>query len=240
MRFLVSSLAMVLVGSASVACGGLIPDRGTLNTILGTNAIYEAFGALEVDDEFCVVVPYNLNSGSVVGEQGPGLIVEGVSFNVTVTNPPQTLLSWCGKTPHPPYDSKYLAASLTATSALEIDFSVDVTACGLDFFQNADNTLNVRVYAPDDTSVVDTLQVDITVDTLVFFGYTETDGIGKLRVWPTQAFDSIPIDSVAFGVPEPSTFLLFLSLAPAAYALQRRKKWACNQGSELPLRWRPC
>ena len=185
----------LMLGFMTITEAGQIPDRETLDSILGSGGVTEELESLVVDDGLCMIVPSPLNSDTIIDEQGPGLVVDGVWF---VSVGQVEWLSWCG------IDA---FANLTKcllpppSHSLEIDFADPVRACGLDFFQTIGGKVAVSVFASDDASLLDSFQVSTIPDTYVFFGYEETDGIGKLRYGPIGAYDSIACDNVTFGIP---------------------------------------
>ena len=83
----------LMLGFMTITEAGQIPDRETLDSILGSGGVTEELESLVVDDGLCMIVPSPLNSDTIIDEQGPGLVVDGVWF---VSVGQFEWLSWCG------------------------------------------------------------------------------------------------------------------------------------------------
>jgi hypothetical protein len=205
---------LVVTMTASVHAGMVVPDRPTLNALLGASAVTEDFQDINLAGTSFVNVGTTFNSATLipaafpVPAQGPGLVVNGISFgspgglrvaqNVGVVNPTQVLRT-------------------ILNDVLLIDFTQPVIGFGLDFIYNSGvtQTAHVDILGPDDTTVLQTHNFGSFSGAngqAFFFGVTEP-GIGAVRI--TETLDGttdpffITVDNVTFSaVPEPSTWLL--------------------------------
>jgi PEP-CTERM motif-containing protein len=144
-----------------------------------------------------------------VPAQGPGLVVNGISFgspgglrvaqNVGIVNPTQVL------------------RTILLNDFLLIDFTQPVTAFSLDFIYNSGvtQTAHLDILGTDDTTVLQTQNFGSFsgANGQAFFFAVAQPGIGAVRI--TETLDGttnpffITVDNVTFSaVPEPSTGLL--------------------------------
>ena len=217
MRGKLGVVLLAVTIAAPVYAGIEIPDRATLNALLGASAVTEDFQDINLGGTNFVQVNTPFNSSTLipaagpVPAQGPGLVVPGISFNspgglrvsqnVGVTNPTQVLRT-------------------IMNDSLLIDFTHPVNAFGLDFIYNSGvtQTAHVDILGADDTTVLQTHDFGSfsgAQGAAFFFGVTEP-GIGGVRI--TETLDGttdpffITVDNVTFAaVPEPSTGLLVLT-----------------------------
>jgi hypothetical protein len=217
MRSKLGVVVLVMTMAAPVHAGLVVPDRPTLNALLGASAVTENFQGINLGGTGSVDVATPFNSSTLipaagpVPAQGPGLVVDGISFdspgglraaqNVGVLNPTQVLRT-------------------ILNDQLLIDFTQPVSGFGLDFIYNSGvtQTAHVDILGTDDTTVLQTHNFGSFSGAngqAFFFGVTEP-GIGAVRI--TETLDGttnpffITVDNVTFApVPEPSTVLLLLT-----------------------------
>ena len=210
-------ILFVMTMAAPVHAGIVIPDRPALNAILGASAVTEDFQDINLAGTSFVNVGTSFNPSTLipaagpVPAQGPGLVVNGVSFsspgglrvaqNVGVLNPTQVLRT-------------------ILNDSLLIDFTQPVSAFGLDFIYNSGvtQTAHVDILGADDTTILQTHNFGSfsgANGAAFFFGVTDP-GIGAVRI--TETLDGttnpffITVDNVTFAaVPEPSSVLLVLT-----------------------------
>jgi hypothetical protein len=212
---LASGLALALVG-ALPAQAAPIADRSTLQAML-------VAGSLEDFESFAVAGGTasnldcsTLDAAALCNGQGPGLVVAGVSFPLSVHG------QWNGAG----YFGSPTRDFLGGDPELVIDFSVPVEAFGVDLraFAGFPGTATMIVFASDDVTPVGTLTpIALGGDGVpVFAGWEDLAGIGRVEVTQTGQVWTPPIDNLEFGVvPEPSTALL-LAAGLAAFAVRRR------------------
>ena len=181
-------------------------------------AVTEDFQDINLAGTASVDVGTSFNSSTLipaagpVPAQGPGLVVNGISFgspgglriaqNVGIANPTQVL------------------RTIVLNDFLLIDFAQPVTAFSLDFIYNSGvtQTAHLDILGTDDTTVLQTQNFGSFSGAngqAFFFSVTEP-GIGAVRI--TETLDGttnpffITVDNVTFSaVPEPSTGLLLAS-----------------------------
>jgi hypothetical protein len=201
--------ATMTFGVHRVSAGTIISDRAQLNTILGGSGVTENFENYNVNVGGAEVFDTTLlDSSTVVNGQGPGLVVNGVTFV-----PGSSILQWNG--------ANYFGAPskelLANDQPMTIDFSVPVDTFGVDLraFQGFGDTATVTIFGTDDSTVLDTISPIDLADTgvPVFFGYQDLAGIGKIELTQVTWTWSPIIDNLTFGqsapssTPEPSTVL---------------------------------
>jgi hypothetical protein len=199
--------ATMTFGIHRVSAGTIISDRTQLNTILGGSGVTENFENYNVPDGDARPLQATLDSSTVVNGQGPGLVVNGVTFVAG-----SSVLQWNG--------ANYFGSpskELVAVKPMNIDFSVPVNAFGLDLraFTGFGDTATVTIFGTDDSTVLDTISPIGLAGTgvPVFFGYQDIAGIGKIELTQQSQFWSPIIDNLTFGqsaaasTPEPSTVL---------------------------------
>jgi hypothetical protein len=222
--------ATMTFGIHRVSAGTIISDRTQLNTILGGSGVTENFENYNVPDgDARLSGTATLDSSTVVNGQGPGLVVNGVTFVGGSSN-----LQWNG--------ANYVGSpskELVAGKPMNIDFSVPVNAFGLDLraFTGFGDTATVTIFGTDDSTVLDTISPIGLAGTgvPVFFGYQDIAGIGKIELTQQSLFWSPIIDNLTFGqsaaasTPEPST-VLGLGLLGLGALVKRQLK--PKQGSD--------
>ena len=221
--------ATMTFGIHRVSAGTIISDRTQLNTILGGSGVTENFENYNVPDGNGDGLQATLDSSTVVNGQGPGLVVNGVTFVAGSSN-----LQWNG--------ANYFGSpskELVAGQPMNIDFSVPVNAFGLDLraFTGFGDTATVTIFGTDDSTVLDTISPIGLAGTgvPVFFGYQDIAGIGKIELTQQSGFWSPMIDNLTFAqsaaasTPEPST-VLGLGLLGLGALVKRQLK--PKQGSD--------
>lgn len=170
----------------------LLPDRATLNNLLGPAAVNENFEGF-------------VFSGPALDLGGPGAIIDssswpvvpGVGFTsinggVRIDN-----LDFLGR-------SKALSVTGSGPRSLIIDFRQVVTAFGFDFLPEVltGTEVTLTLFAPDDISIVDTKIVPVFFAG-AFIGVSEPDGLGKVQIssLATQPFNTftVRVDDLVFG-----------------------------------------
>jgi hypothetical protein len=226
--FIVVSVVVIALALAGTASAQVVADRAALTTLLGAGAVTEGFEAFNVAASAATNTTLTtLDSTSVTGGQGPGLVVGGFSLSTT-----SAVLQWNGT-------AYYGLSSKTVTAnggPAVIDFTPPTTAFGVDLaeYQGYPETTVVTVYGPDRVTVLYTSPgISIPGPAAVFFGYQAAGGIGRVSITgPTWSWAPI-VDNLTFGsaavggtgVPALSTAglaALGLGLALAgAFALRR-------------------
>src|SRR5262245_45482503 len=200
---LVAGLTLGLVGAHSAEAAS-IADRSTLQALLVAGSLedFESFVVASgtASDLNCST----LDAAAVCNGQGPGLVVPGVSFPLSIHG------QWNGAG----YFGSPSRELLGGDPALVIDFSVPVQAFGVDLraFSGFPATATMKVFASDDLTPIGTLAPITLVGAgiPVFAGWEDPAGIGRVELTQTVQAWTPPIDNLEFGVvPEPSTALLF-------------------------------
>ena len=222
--------ATMTFGIHRVSAGTIISDRTQLNTILGGSGVTENFENYNVPDGNGDGLQATLDSSTVVNGQGPGLVVNGVTFVAGSSN-----LQWNGAN----YFGSPSKELVALSQPMNIDFSVPVNAFGLDLraFTGFGDTATVTIFGTDDSTVLDTISPIGLAGTgvPVFFGYQDIAGIGKIELTQQSGFWSPMIDNLTFGqsaaasTPEPST-VLGLGLLGLGALVKRQLK--PKQGSD--------
>jgi hypothetical protein len=212
--------ALMLIGTARQAmAGGIVPDRSTLNSILGSSAMNDGFEGYNFGGKTDVAVTLwdnhdnninGLNSTTVVDSaltatpEGPGLVIPG--FYISTTGSIQwNSDGYFGLSTQTISGSSPLTIGLTS---LAMAFGVD-----LETYQGYPNTFDVTVYATDKMTVLYTTSLTVSSPSPVFFGYQDSAGIGSVLFSnATQRFAPV-LDNLEFGnsfasVPEPSSMVL--------------------------------
>jgi hypothetical protein len=198
----------------------ILPDRSSLNSLLGGNAVTEGFESFNVPDG--TITPTGtavLDSTTIIAGQGPGLIVPGLTIRA---EGPGNSLFWMGRN-YFGQPSRDLLASIgpfPSGQSILLDFTAPVTAFGLDllpFSGGFNDSAIATVFARDDVTVLATVTginlPSTDPATPVFFGYEAEGGIGSVRLTSTARAWSPIIDNLTFGVagvavPEPSALFL--------------------------------
>ncbi len=218
-RFVLPLLLTCFVGPLRGQAGGLVADRPTLNALLGGSGFTETFGGY-------ILAPgtaYNtgvstLDSTSIVNSQGPNLVSPGLTF--TGTN-----FQFDGVGYYNAVSREVLFNGNTMT----INFASPTTAFGVDVrdFAGYSSTMTVTIYAPNDTTVLNTFSGISIADPAIFFGYQDPGGIGMVTLSDTGSWSPIITNLTFVPVPEPATDgLTACGLAIMLARSMRRRKSA--------------
>ena len=213
-------MLLALAGGAELShATPLIPDRGTLERLLGDSAVNEHFEMFPVDPFGAMPLDAKrLDAETVTNGHGPGLVVPGIA----IEGPGG--LQWNGRG----YFGQP-SRTLSGGSTLDIDFTSPVVAFGLDLlvFSRFPDIAQVSVFGADDRTLLGTFGVLVLDPSFeVFFGFFNEAGIGRVSLAGTAQSWSPVIDDLTFGtstVPEPAIPILLLMAAAAAARRRRRR-----------------
>jgi len=192
-------------GCEAATAATIVPDRATLNDLLGETAINEDFESFDLHGQ-----PVAVLGPSVDSESQPGLVVDGVSFSAFGNYLSIRDAGFLGGT-------QELDVGGSGPRTLMIDFAPNITAFGIDFvpFVTVGTDVNLTVLGADDVTVL--MQTSIVAYSRQFIGIADTQDIGAVLISASppdfNIFDVI-IDNVIFGSskvvsePEPGTFAL--------------------------------
>lgn len=219
--WLVRALSLVAMFCASVqaaTASTIIPDRGTLERLLGSYAVGENFERFPVDPFGAMILDVNtLDETTIANGHGPGLVVPGV----TVEGPGG--LQWNGRG----YFGQP-SRTLSGLSTLDLDFSTPVAAFGLDLlvFARFPDVAQVWVFGADDRTLLGIFGIPVFDPSFeVFFGLADPAGIGRVALVGTALPWSPVMDDLTFGtrtVPEPGVAILLVAGAAAAWRRKHR------------------
>jgi hypothetical protein len=226
--FVLASLAF-LFGIVAEANAGAIATRGALITALGGPGTLENFESFSVGNGAATALgSATLNSTSIVGGQGPGLVQSGLNFTFGTGG-----LQWDGAG-YFGSPSKEILSGSPAGQPLGIQFTGLVNAFGIDLraFTGFGATATVNIFAPNDTTLIASVSgIALSSSGVpVFFGWQDAGGIGEVTLTQTGQPWSPIIDNLEYGnaatssVPEPFTLSIFGSGLAGALAMSRRKK----------------
>ena len=220
-QVVLSAALAITVGMPGPARADVIPDRATLNALLGGGGVIEDFERFSIAKGKAVGGPLtHLDSSTVFLGQGPGLVVGGVSFDFGPS------LAWNG--------ANYFGLPTRtiegfSDQSITINFLAPTTAFGVDLFAFAGfpATASATVYDTQG-NILDTvtgLPLAGAPD-LTFFGYTDAGGIGRVTLSQTGQPWSPILDNVTFGaaVPEPATLTLG-GIGMALLLLTGTRRW---------------
>ncbi|MSU69384.1 MAG: PEP-CTERM sorting domain-containing protein [Opitutaceae bacterium] len=219
MKFFHSAYLALLAVPVFCWGGGVVVNRPTLNGLLGGSAYTETFesGFITLPSGGALTFGINLlDSSSMINSQGPNIVGPGVRF--TGTN-----LQWD--------DLGYYSAPsreiLFNGNTLTIDFTSATSAFGLDVrnFSGFLATMDVTIYATNDTTVLNTFTGITITHPPIFFGYQDAGGIGRVTFKNLSNGWSPIIDNLTFAaIPEPSIpLLLGAGLVTLMIAVRRRR-----------------
>ena len=207
-KTLIASLALVAFGAAS-ASADIIPDRTTLDGILGGGGILEDFEALDISFRGQRADSGGLlNSTTMFDGSGPGLVQPGADYMAPT-------LWWNGDGYFNLNTQTLGDSSGWRGNAINIVYTTAVTAMGIDL-QGYDGFSQAGTISVYDTSnnLISATAVDGG-----FFGWENAGGIGRVVVDATDGY--IMIDNHLYGVPTPST-LAALGICGLAATRRRR------------------
>lgn len=174
-----------------------IPDRSTLDSILGANQIFEDFESFDVAYGGAVSLDvYSLDDSTIAMGQGPGLVEPGAVYSDSATS----ALQWNG-------DNYYSLISKTllsngANGEIDIDYTTPVNAMGLDLraFAGYGYTGTVDVYDLSGNLVSSTgISLSSGGTENVFFGWQHAAGISSVVVRSSTYGWSPLIDNHGYG-----------------------------------------
>jgi hypothetical protein len=205
---------------AGAAHAGVIGDRATLNTILGSDLLLEDFESYVVDFGRAEMLgTYTLDASTITSDgQGPGLVEVGATYH----DPDQVDLQWNGDQ----YFGLNTKTLLTSSPAGRIWITYDepVVAMGADLlgFQGYPWTGQMSVYAPGG-ALLGTVALDIFTggSERFFAGWEDAGGIAQVRIESSSYSWSPIIDDHGYGVPAPGVLAM---LSVGGLAMGRRKR----------------
>lgn len=202
---------VALAGFAVAANASVIPDRSTLQSILGGGGTLEDFETLDVPQNGQIFDSSGLlNSTSTFAGFGPGLVEPGVDY--------RSASFWWNGNGYFNLNTRTLGdGSGWRGFAITMEYTQNTTAMGID------------MQGYEGYSVAGTASVYDTSNNLIevvnvnggFFGYEHGAGIGSVVV-SADIDGYIMIDNHEYGVPAPSTALA-LALVGVGGALRRRR-----------------
>jgi len=214
------AVMLAVCGNAQLADAALIlPDRGTLDRLLRTEAVRENFERFPVDPFGAIDLDVDsLDATTVTNGQGPGLLVPGITIE------DESGLQWNGRG----YFGQP-SRTISGGSTLHIDFHDPVGAFGLDLlvFAHLADIARVSVFAADDTTLIGTFQIPVFDPSFeMFFGIADRGRIGRVSLTGTTWPWSPVVDDLTFGtraVPEPGVAILFMVGGAMAWRRFRRR-----------------
>ena len=178
---------------------GVIDSRSELDTLLGAGAVLEDFETFIISNGNAVLLDFNsLDSSTTTNGQGPGLVVDDVTF-ATSGSGQIDILQWNGQD----YFGQLSKNILSGFEGLLVDFDGSIDAFGVDLtvFSGFADVVDITVFASDDSTVLATFSGISILDPSdpAFFGYTDDTGIGSVLLEGNNFGFSPLIDNLAFG-----------------------------------------
>jgi hypothetical protein len=197
----VTLMAMLGLG-LPVAQAGIIPDRATLDALLGGNQILEDFESFDVAYGGAVNLDvFSLDWQTIANGQGPGLVEAGATY----LDPSQVHLQWNGDQYYG-LNSKTLLANGTA-GAIEILYDSPMDAMGVDLraYEGFGYDGYFDVYDADGSLVGSTpFTLKDGGAENVFLGWQEAGGISRVVLHSSTYAWSPLIDNHGYGlIPAP-------------------------------------
>jgi len=188
--------ATTAIGACAAASlgDGQIPDRATLDSILGGNQTLEDFESFVIADGLATGLDVNpLDDTSIANGQGPGLVEDGASYLAT-----PGFLQWNGNN----YYSLQSRTFLANGEVLEITYDPAVTAMGLDAraFVGFGFAGAMNVYDTGN-NLVGTINFSLSSggSENVFLGWEWTSGISRVTLDDLSHPWSPVIDNHGYG-----------------------------------------
>lgn len=193
---LLAGVALLAAGAAAQA----VPDRATLQSILGGNQTIEDFEGMSVQNGSASGLGVSsLDYKTVVfGNTGPGLVAFGATYSV-----PGGSLTWMGPN-FSALNSHVLGANLQSPGRMDIDYEVPVPAMGLDVttiaFAGASGTARFK-----DPGGVILGTVPFTLPggagQRAFVGWQHAGGIGSVEITMPLVFSPM-IEDHLYGIDQ--------------------------------------
>jgi hypothetical protein len=228
---LVTILWLSIVGN--VGAQTIVPDRTTLDTLLGGAAMTEPFQSFPVPDGYPASdLADQLNSTtSIYGETGwviPGFTLGG------------GILQWNGVGYYAVPPKTVVMSDYTGSATIQ--FTAPVTAFGVDLyeFEGFGGTATAVVYATDDTTVLTTINgINIPGGaSMDFLGVYDPAGIGEVVLSndnPNYTWSPL-LSNLTFGVanvPESSSSVLFVVMALGLVCQRYYRKNLANRRQRM-------
>jgi len=192
--------------STGTALADQIPDRNTLNDILGGNQVFEDFEKFDVAFGGAVTLDvFSLDQFTIANGQGPGLVQPGATY----LDPLQTQLQWNG-------DAYFGLESKTLLSngfdgRLWILYDSPVVAMGIDLrgFSGYPWNGQVDVYSASN-ALLGSIPVSIFSggSESFFAGWEDAGGISRVEIGSSTYPWSPIVDNHGYGVPAPGAIAL--------------------------------
>lgn len=191
---IMSAAAVVAAGwcTAAALADGQIPDRATLDAILGGGQTLEDFESFVIADGGATVLDIAvLDDQSIALGQGPGLVEDGATYS-------STTLQWNGNAYYSLQSRTFLANAETLT----ITYDPVVTAMGLDAraFVGYGYNGSMRVYDLNN-ALVGTINFSLSSGGAenVFLGWEWNAGISRVEIDDSTWSWSPVIDNHGYG-----------------------------------------
>jgi hypothetical protein len=190
---------VLCLGAAAQA--DVIPDRTTLNAILGGGGTTDNFETYSIGAGEAVILNgvTVLDENTIANGQGPNLVNNGATYS-------SGTLQWNGDQ----YFGMTSRAIIGDDFTITLTYDVFVTAMGVDMqaFSGYGDLANISVYNTSNVLIFATTQ-DLPGDASdVFFGYESAGGIGRVVLGGTTFTWSPNIDDHTYGVPAPASIAL--------------------------------
>jgi hypothetical protein len=196
----------------------VVPDRPTLNGILGGSAYTETFAGYTQSAGGAMGFPAvsSLDSTTIVGTQGPNLVAPGVTYTGTD-------LQWNA----PGYVNAVSNEILFNGGSITITFATPTDAFGVNVrdYQGYSAIMTATVFAPNDTTVLNTFTGISITDPAIFFGYQDPGGIGAVTLTSNGGWSPIISDLTFAPIPEPASVRLIAGGLGAVLVLAERRRF---------------
>lgn len=185
-----------------------IVTRAGLQTILGGPGSVEDFESFNIGTGNATTIDCaTLSAAAVCNGQGPGLVIDGVSFVFSGAG------QWNGQS----YFGAPSRELLSNGQPLVVDFTSPARAFGVDLraFSGFPATAAISIYGADDSTLLGTItSINLASSGVpVFAGWEDASGIGSFSLTQSGRAWSPMMDNLEFGpanlsVPEPASALL--------------------------------